>query len=43
MLKKPGTIDGEEIIWVSDGAKWIWKLKEYHTPGGKEILDFTQQ
>ncbi len=40
MLKKRGIIDGEEIIWVSDGAKWIWKLKENHTPEGKEILDF---
>jgi len=40
MLKKRGIIEGEEIIWVSDGARWIWKLKEYHTPEGKEILDF---
>jgi hypothetical protein len=39
-LKKRGIIDGEEIIWVSDGAKWIWKLKEYHTAEAKEILDF---
>lgn len=39
-LKKRGIIDGDEIIWVSDGARWIWKLKEYHTPEGKEILDF---
>jgi hypothetical protein len=40
MLKKRGIIDGEEIIWVGDGAIWIWKLKRYHTPDGKEILDF---
>jgi len=40
MLKKRGIIDGKEIIWISDGAKWIWKLKGYHTPEGKEILDF---
>lgn len=40
MLKKRGIIDGKEIIWVSDGAKWIWKQKAYHTPEGKEILDF---
>lgn len=39
-LKKRGIIDGDEIIWVSDGAIWIWKLKDYHTPEGKEILDF---
>lgn len=37
---KEARIDGKEIIWVSDGAKWIWKLKDYHTPEGKEILDF---
>jgi len=39
-LKRRGIIEGKEIIWVSDGAKWIWKLKSYHTPEAKEILDF---
>lgn len=40
MQKQRGIYDGEESIWVSDGAKWEWKQKRYHDPDGKEILDF---
>lgn len=40
MLKKRGILDGKESIWVCDGARWEWKLKEEHDPEGKEILDF---
>lgn len=40
MLKRRGIIDGKESIWVCDGAKWEWKLKQYHDPEAKEIVDF---
>ena len=40
MQKEQGIYDGDESIWVSDGAKWEWKQKRYHDPDGKEILDF---
>lgn len=40
MQKQRGIYDGEESIWVSDGAKWEWKQKRYHDPDGKEVLDF---
>lgn len=40
MQKLRGIYDGDESIWVCDGARWEWKQKRYHDPSGKEILDF---
>jgi hypothetical protein len=40
MLKERGMFDADETFWICDGAKWEWKLKAYHDPGGGEIVDF---
>jgi hypothetical protein len=29
-----------EIVFVSDGAPWIWKIVEYHFPQAKQIVDW---
>jgi hypothetical protein len=30
----------EEIVFVADGAAWIWKLVEYHFPKATQIVDW---
>jgi hypothetical protein len=40
LLKQRGIYDSDESIWCCDGAKWIWRQKQFHDPEGKEIVDF---
>jgi len=28
------------VVWLGDGAEWVWRLKEEHLPHAVEILDF---
>lgn len=29
-----------EVVFVADGAAWIWKIVEYHFPHAKQIVDW---
>lgn len=35
-----GADRAEELIFIADGAKWIWKLVEEHFPDAIEIVDW---
>ena len=37
---KRGLRDADEVIFIGDGAKWIWKLASYHFPEAIQIVDF---
>lgn len=37
---KRGLRDADEVIFIGDGAKWIWKLASYHFPEAVQIVDF---
>lgn len=44
-LVEEGVLEAEEIVWVADGAPWIWNLREQLLPTAEgwnviEILDY---
>lgn len=37
---KRGYNDGDEVVFMGDGAEWVWNQKMMHFPNALEILDF---
>lgn len=37
---KRGLRDAGEVIFIGDGAKWIWNIARYHFPEAIQIVDF---
>ena len=35
-----GAANAEELVFVADGAAWIWNLAAHHFPGAVEIVDW---
>jgi hypothetical protein len=35
-----GAANTQELIFVADGAAWIWKLAAHHFPGAVEVVDW---
>jgi hypothetical protein len=38
--RQQGAHEAEEIVFVADGAKWIWNLVEEHFPDAVQIVDW---
>ena len=34
------TLETEEVVFLGDGAAWIWNLADEHFPGATEIVDY---
>ena len=34
------TMDAQEVVFIGDGAAWIWNLADEHFPGATEIVDY---
>ena len=34
------TMDTEEVVFIGDGAAWIWNLADEHFPSATEIVDY---
>ena len=38
--RQQGAHDAEELIFIADGAKWIWNVVEEHFPDAVQIVDW---
>ena len=35
-----GADRAQHVVWLGDGAEWVWSLKDEHLPHAVEVLDF---
>jgi len=40
LIEACGADRAKDVVWLGDGAEWVWSLKSEHLPEAVEILDF---
>lgn len=40
LLMRAGVMEAAHVVWLGDGASWIWEHQQMHAPSAVAILDF---